>query len=360
MKSIIQEKIAYLASIQAEPCVSISFNTHRTRPDSDKDRIVLKNLIKTAEDRLKKQYDKKIAERLIKQIADLTKDINYTESFDSMHIYVSSETQNIIKTTWSTFEDRVHIADKFDLRPLIKAYNRSKSYLILYLRKDGANLYEAMNDAVIDEVRENNFPFTENPHYIKEPLQRGDALHVDKLQKEFINKIDKALVKTVLESGLYCIVVCTDEVYGLLKQVADRPEFYAGQISINSNEFKETQIAKQTWEIIEGRIKQNQMDAIKEMADAVSKAHVLTDLASIYHAAKNGRGDLLIVHDKFSQPVVINDDGSLDTIMKSEASESEDDIVNVIAWEVLSKGGRVYFTEKGGEKAQKIALKVRY
>ena len=45
----LKEKIKKLATVKAGPCVSISLNTHRTRPASDKDKILLKNLLSQAE-----------------------------------------------------------------------------------------------------------------------------------------------------------------------------------------------------------------------------------------------------------------------------------------------------------------------
>ncbi len=46
------------------PCVTISLNTHRTHPDNAKDEILLKNLLKEAEVRVAKEFDKREVEEL--------------------------------------------------------------------------------------------------------------------------------------------------------------------------------------------------------------------------------------------------------------------------------------------------------
>ena len=97
--------------------------------------------------------------------------------------------------------------------------------------------------------------------------------------------------------------------------------------------------------------------AIAEMKEAVANSNVITDLQEIYRAAVDGRGDMLIVYEEYSQPVSMTDDQSF--------SLSDDltmpDIVSRIAWEVLSKKGKVYFTKQDEIKdLGDIVLKTRY
>ncbi len=50
------KKLNELKKVNAENCVSIILNTHRTAPDSQKDVIALKNLIKEAEQQPVRPY----------------------------------------------------------------------------------------------------------------------------------------------------------------------------------------------------------------------------------------------------------------------------------------------------------------
>ena len=87
----------------------------------------------------------------------------------------------------------------------------------------------------------------------------------------------------------------------------------------------------------------------------------LTDLQEIYQAATNGRGDLLVVHQNFRQPVMMNDNGTFKLIDDPTTPGAVDDITSNIAWEIISKKGRVIFTEQEEIKdLGKIALKTRY
>ncbi len=98
-----------------------------------------------------------------------------------------------------------------------------------------------------------------------------------------------------------------------------------------------------------------------QMQEAVAGTGVLTDLQEIYQAAIDGRADLLIVHESFAQPVMMKDERTFDFIDDPTVPGAIDDIVSVIAWEVVAKGGRSVFTQQDQFKSLgKIALKPRY
>ncbi len=52
----IRQKLNAIATENSSPCVTISLNTHRTHPDNVQDLILLKNLLKEAEERIIKEY----------------------------------------------------------------------------------------------------------------------------------------------------------------------------------------------------------------------------------------------------------------------------------------------------------------
>ncbi len=96
------------------------------------------------------------------------------------------------------------------------------------------------------------------------------------------------------------------------------------------------------------------------MQEAVANGKVVTDLQEIYQAAIDGRGDLLIVHEDFAQTVVMKDDRSSDLIDDPTTVNAIDDITSNIAWEVISKKGRAFFTAQNEIKGLgNIVLKTR-
>ncbi len=357
----LKEQISKLAIERNEPCVTISLNTHRTHPDNLQDEVLLKNLLKEAENRVIDEFGKRPVDALLKKIASVKDDIDVNYNLDSLHLFLSNDTREIIKSPWSANENAVHISDTFALRPLIKAYNRSEDYLIMVLSQGGVQLYEAINDGIVDEIRNEDFPFSETPHYNTHSDRSSDPKHLDDLVREFFNKVDKALVKVHQETGLQCVVVCTEDNYSRLMQVADKPGMYNGYVPIDYNNIATHFIASQTWKLQYEIQRQRRAEAIAEMKQAISEAKVLTDLQEIYQAAIDGRGELLIVHSDYSQPVLMKNQREFSLVEDTTQPNVIDDITSNIAWEVISKKGRAIFTSQDEIKELgKIVLKVRY
>ncbi|NLZ95500.1 MAG: hypothetical protein GX921_06725 [Bacteroidales bacterium] len=357
----LKETLQQLGAEKNNPCVSISMNTHRTRPNTDQDKILLKNLLKEAHDRVTKEYDKKTVESLLKKIKTVRDEIDINANLDSLHIFLSNDTQEIVKSPWVASKNRVNISTQFAIRPLIKAYNRSEPYLIMVLSQNKVTLYEAVNDTIIQEVKNEDFPFTDNIPATLYPEKLGDAKYVDDLTRNFFNKIDKSLVRMHKATDLKCVVVTTEDNYYKLMQVADIPNIYHGYVTINTNKNTPHYIVKETWKLIEELQSKRRGEAIEELNKAVSKGNILTDLQDIYRAAINGRGDLLVVHQDYRQPVVMNDNDSFEVVEDPSTPGAIDDITSKIAWEVISKKGRTIFTEQDELKELgKIALKTRY
>ncbi|HEV8080224.1 MAG TPA: hypothetical protein VGP43_05905 [Chitinophagaceae bacterium] len=358
---MLKEKLIKLGSETNNPCLTISLNTHRTHPDNAQDSIVLKKLCKEAEGRLITAFGKRPIASLLEKLEQIPDEIDVNYNLDSLHIFLSNDTKEIIKSTWPTQDDKVHIADSFAIRPLIKAYNRSEEYLILLLSQSGVQLFEALNDTIVEEIRNDDFPFKETSHYHTDSLKISDAKAADNMVREFLSKVDKAVVKVHHQTGLNCVIICTEDNYSRLMQVADKPTIYHGYAAIDYNNTANHKIVSQAWDIIKELQRKRRTEAISEMKEAVSQGKVLTDLQEIYRAAKEGRGELLITHQDFSQAVKINDGVSFELVQDVTQPEVIDDITSNIAWDVISKKGRAVFTSQDEIKdLGHIALKVRY
>jgi hypothetical protein len=358
---ISKEQLQELATERSEPCVTISLQTHRSHPDNAKDEIQLKNFLADARERVLSEFDKKSVAPLLEKLEQVASKVDHNHNLDSLHVFLSNDTEEIIKSSGEVRHEGVHIADRFAVRPLIQSENRNENYLLMVLSQSGVTLYEALNDSIVGEITNEDFPFTENEHYITNSDEASDGKQVDNMVREYFNKVDKALVKVYHEKELPCVVICTEDNYSRLQQVADLPKVYLGYAPINYNSTAAHQIVKQAWEIVSDLQKQQRTTAIEQIKEAVSQGLVLTDLQEIYQAAIDGRGDLLIVHEDFSQAVQMKDERTFDLIDDVTQPHAIDDITSQIAWEVLSKKGNVIFTSQDEiTELGKIVLKVRY
>lgn len=355
----IKQKLELLATEKNTPCVTISLKTHRTHPDNAQDAIQLKNLLKEAEERVVNEFGKKTTASLLEKLSEIELDINY--NLDSLHIFISNDTKEIIKSSCLTQTNSVQISDTFAIRSIIKLLHTNEEYLILLLSQGGVSLYNATNNEVVAEIKNEDFPFSENPHHTTDREKRSDGELMDNMVREYFNKIDKAVVKIYNETGLNCVVICTEDNYSRFMQVADKPSIYLGYANIDYNKTDTHHIAKQAWEIVKTELHNIKTEAISEMKEAVGQGKVLTDLQEIYQASIDGNGDLLIVYVDYAQPVNMTSERTFELVTDKTKPGVTDDITSDIAWNVLSKNGRVIFTMQDEIKELgNIVLKTRY
>ncbi len=356
-----REKLEKLASEKSNPCVTISMNTSRTYPANQKDSIVLKTLLEEAKERVIKEFGKHPVIELIGKINHLESEIDVNYNLDSLHIFLSNSTKEIVRSTWPTVGNVVHVSESFAVKPLIKMFNRTEEYLILMLTQSDVRLLMAVNDWVVSEIHNDDFPFVRAPQDIADTEDANNGKQAENLVEEFFNTVDKAVVRVNNKTDMKCVVISTSDNYNRLLKVADKPAVYLGWTNINQQNTENHSIANDTWQVVSAQQEKLRIKDIKDMQEAVGKGNVITELSEIYRAAKEGRGDLLIVSDDYHQAVRVTDEFSLDLVTDVTLPGVIDDITSDIAWNVISKKGRAIFTTLEEFKSLgDIALKVRY
>ena len=366
------KKLEGLATERSKPCVTISMITHQTHPENAPDLLTLEALLKEAKTRVLNEFAEEDVSELLKNIRKIEKEfdadyLNY--SLNSLHIFLSNRTKEVTKSMFKLLENTVQVGDRFALKPLIKDYNQTEEYYILLISQAGGQLYHALNNTILGEISNDDFPFNESlkeqktnkEQHHKDPQELTDPGRVENKILEYLNVIDKAMVKMHRETGLPCVLVCTEHNYSRLKKIADVPAIYIGYTAVDYNDITLQALADAAWKVVDEVQEQRIADDISEMREAVGHGLVFTDLSEIFRAAKEGKGDLLIVNENFHQAVKMNGELAFDLVNDSKEMGVIDDITNEIAWDVFSKNGRVVFTHQEEIKSiGDIALKVRY
>ena len=356
-----KDKLENLASERSNPCVTISMNTPRKLPNNQQDVFGLKKLLKEAYEHVTNEFGQFPVSDLLEKIAKLEQEINLNYSLESIHIFLSDSTTEIVKSSWPILRNTVSVAENFVIKPLIKDFNRLEEYLILVLSQADVRLLHAINDSIAGEIKNDDFPFAENPHFLTDPDKARDGRQADNLVRDFFNQVDKALVKIQNKTDMNIVVICTDNNWSRLMQVADKPSIYLGNLSINFNDTANHPIASEAWQVVTAIQEKGRAKAISEMKEAARNGKVITGLSEICKAVREGRGDLLIVHDEYFQAVKMTGECTFDLVTDVTQPGITDDITSEIAWEVISKKGRAIFTNQEEFKSiGDIALKVRY
>lgn len=309
------------------------------------------------------EFGEREASEVLEKLRNIDSKIDINYLLDSLHIFISKDTEEIVLSIWETEENRVFVDNQFAIRALILEYNRYSDYLILKLTQGATHLYKAHNERVTEEVRNHIFPFGDNPHRETSNIQKSDSEFMDTMVREHFRDIDKALVDYIQDENedLKVVVISDENNYSKLQQVATKPNIYIGNDVIHHHEKSEHHLAEQAWEIVQKELKKHREEAIEEVKEAVGQNKVMTDLQEIFQASLDGRGDLLIVHKDFKQPVKMIDERTFEFGQDAKEQGYIDDITSDIAWKVISNGGNVIFTSNEEIKdLGDIVLKTRY
>ena len=140
-------------NIHEEACISIVLNTHRTKPDNQKDEIKLKNLVQEAEKRLIEMYDKRKVWSIMENINKVVDTINHNFNLESLVIYANKDFAEFTRLPIKV-EDRVVLDFTFATRDLIRAMHSESAYYVLVLSRQQARLIEAYGDNVVNELKD--------------------------------------------------------------------------------------------------------------------------------------------------------------------------------------------------------------
>ena len=184
-----------------------------------------------------KDYDRKFSEPIIKNMNELSNNLDHNYNLESLIIYANPNFADFTRLPIAV-EDRVVIADTFATRDLVRAMHEEYAYYVLVLSRKQARLIEAYNDKVIEEKKE-EFPIT-NLNYTTDEEKHFTNKEQDKQIEEFFNQVDKIIWETTKDQPLpICLATETRNIDHYLK-VTDKKDLIIGHINRNETMKKHT------------------------------------------------------------------------------------------------------------------------
>lgn len=338
-----RETLKKIREINAENCVTIALNTHRTRPDSEKDSIHLKNLIKEAEERIFADQSKQDAQKLVQRLRDLATNIDHSHNLESLLLFVNDEISEYVRLPIAVV-DRVVIDNTFATRDMVRALHMESNYYVLVLSKQNSRLIEAVNDSVVKEVG-SPFPF-DNTTFSK---TKADINRQTSMIAEYFNQVDK-VVNEVRKSNSLPVLICTEvSNFSEYLKIADQKDSIF-ETFLNKNRLDEPahHIVSEAWGIVKQEIKGRNNARKEELEQAVSSGHFLSETNEIWRAIHEGRVQTLFIEQGRFQPARVEKDQITHV---SDDMRNEKGIVDDIYDEMIEAntnfGGDVVFLPKG-------------
>lgn len=337
-KNRIINPIAYQRS---GPCVTITMNTPGCQSNNSQLETELNRLTDQAKFLVLEKYHSTPLNPILEKLNALPGSVSFADHLKSITVYLSESATEILSSMWAVPHNRVQVADRFDIRPLVAISNNTQEYNILLLSHKKVKLLNAVNDVVHHELKQGIFPITKGLNYLAPHFKSADSTQ-EKNLRDFFSDIDSDLIRLYNASGVHYIVAAADDNYERFSEVIRFASMYWGHIPL-SNDLTNKNLAAEAWALIENLQKQQRLAQVKLMQDLISSGEALTTHDQIRKAAQQGRGDLLIVNDQAKLP------------------DQEEDIVCEAVWDVISNHGQVTLAEQDeAGSIQTMALKLKY
>ena len=345
--------------VTSKCCVTIILTTHRTRPDNEKDAILLKNLVKDAEKRISADCDKDMAANIITKLNTLASNIDHRQNLEGLVLFVNENIADYVRLPLKV-DNRVMIDDSFHTRDLVRAIHGQTGYYVLLLSRQKARLIEALSDKAVEEVM-TGFPI-ENETTTVAPGASSIANKITSLSQEFFNLVDKKLNEVYKVKPLP-VIVCTDESnYSEYLKMADKKEIILGNVKGNKMLEKAHHVVSSVWPVVQDLQNAQNKKRISELDAAVNNTNYVTDFNDIWSALNEGRGRTLFVKQGYFQPARIVDN-QIQLVAPNQAAEADvvDDIIDEMLEKNMKSGGdAVFMHEDELDKFQGLVLVTRY
>ncbi len=362
-----------LRQVQGEPAVSVFIPTHRTFPDNEQDSIALKNQLKTLEERLTAEHDKRTVKAVLDQIDTEIKHLNHNYNLDTLAIFATPEQAQLIRLPFDV-EERVIIDKQYSTRDFIRMLSHSVSYYILVITSEKARLIEAYDDRLVKEITEDserqqsstelNFPIMNTSLPTGSKADPTGASDDDKYLKEFLNRVDKSLQQFYKIDPMPVVLVGDGQNLGAYEKVCDKANIIIGKVDnlTNLSDAEPQSFVDGVQEVITN-LRTERFDAAKQELEKARDARMVrTDLQMIYRSAREGNAVTLLVRQGHTVPAIIDEENNTLLVTDEPTGENvTDDAVAEIIEIISNNGGDIVFMPVDlMDDKEPIALITRY
>jgi len=352
-----------LMQVRDYPAVSILCPTHRTFPDNKQDPIRLKDMVKEAVDRLHAEFKSREVQPIVDRLESLAASIDHSHNLDGLGIFVSREVGEVIRMPFRP-EPRVIVDETFATRDLVHALNRAVRYRVLLLGPRPTRLFEGVHDDLI-EIERDGFPV----ELTEEQARSADAWWgvnpdavLDERRRRFLREVDRLLAPIQEADPLPLVVLGAEHWITLFREVARSSGEIVATVVGSYGAESPKELGRRVAPVVHEWRRKDRAKLLDELDRAVSANRYASGIDQAWRAAKEGRGDTLLVEEGYHLPVRLGEDGlTLHPADDPTAPDVIDDIVDELIETVLASGGRVRFFPPGTlDKHQRVALILRY
>jgi len=348
------------------PHVSIFMPTHHKGGLDQQDPIRLKNLFRTAEEKLVAMKMRAPDARALLAQAEklLTDNLFWRNQSDGLALFIESSKYSFYRLPIE-FKEQVEVGETYFIKPLISLVSECGLFYILALSKhenkllqctmaksvrinlEGVpkNMEEALNAETPDSRMQTHATGNIGARGSgATSVQSGDMkpANYDKSNLTvYFDRINTGLVKILKDEKAPLILAGVDYLHPLYQSVNKYPNLLAEGIKGNADGVSDDTLREQAWSIVRVTFDKARRDAMADFHKSAGKGLTTTGISDTVPAAVGGRVRFLFIADgaqhwgKFAA-----DTNSVTDHLKAEANDS--DLVDLAARGTLANSGTIY------------------
>jgi hypothetical protein len=307
---------ALIRTVQG-PCVSVFMPTDRTGLGFQQDPIRLRNLLRTAEERLAASGVKAVdARNLLAPAQKLLSDDSYWRHLrDGLAVFAAPSAFRHYRLP-VTFDEIVVAADRFHVRPLLPLFTGDGRFYVLTLSQNDVRLLQGTRHS-IDEVPLNGVPRTidqalqadgvDKPRRFlsAQPARRGDRAGIyhghgeEAPTKEnllrFFHLVDKGLRQVLREERAPLLVAAVEYLIPIYREANSYGHLLETGIEGSPEAVKPEDLRRAAWQIVEPYFRAKETEAAARFKELAGTGRASRKIREALPAAHQGRVEVLFV-----------------------------------------------------------------
>jgi hypothetical protein len=368
------EDLLALQNEKGSICVSVILPTHPLSPERRVDRPEAEKAIEKARTLLLHNYPEPEVRPVMQSLQELLEQVDFDHNANGLGLYVSPAIRKMIRFPFNV-EERVVVADRFELREVLYRLYYTSPYYVLIINGKGARLFEGSWDE-LTEISGADFPVAYEEEFSYNPPSRGTSYsgqaHVKSFErdnavleelrlKDFFRKVD-AKLKPYIVGETPLVVLAPEEELAWFKSISDLEKRIIAGPPGNYDHVSLKLLAGLVWPVVYAHLQKQTGNLATEFRERIGELRGITGVQDIWQAAREGKGLKLLVEKDYHCPgFVTGDDYRLYLTPPVTPHKTIADAVDQLIETVLEKNGKVVFTENEALKDYgRIALITRY
>jgi hypothetical protein len=339
--------IEWLAETRHAVCLSIYLPTTPVTPDSDHDRLVLKNLAKDGLDGLRAGgADREAVSFVEEALDDLVDDDEFwAHQANSLAVFATADHVATFRLA-NRLEGRLQTADRFFLKPLLRSITAPQSAFVLALAQGSVSLVEVSPDlpaftVAVDMPSDvasaaGKASITDRSHSGRIHGSEGQKVRM----RQYARQVDQALRELLAGRETPLILAAAPPLDAIYRSVNSYPFLADVGIAGNPEKMSDAELAQEARDVLDRLFREElaEIDALFELR--TSQGRTTTDVAEAARAATYGAVAILLVDIDAVVPGVVDDeDGTVSFADEGDAGAYG--VVDEVARRALATGARV-------------------